>query len=246
MVPAPPQLATALAKEAVFNDHRVKFTTHTALLESVKSTLKGSEIIETSTDSCQHNKWRGCYSQTNKEDCEDEYERDCQWFEGTNIRKSWEKIYEVEQEDDGVCFPKYSPGFDFWSEGEDTGNLCNYASDQCTITYERNLIAGGLFDTKWNIKKNGRCEPGGDWEEERQQLCLAVGDCGVKTNYISTYGNTFWGELFSGKTEDGTYNKAHFGETARSRNANPPDDGRDEELEDLYDQQSDSDEGYGP
>jgi hypothetical protein len=186
-------------------------------IESSIETIRNGETIDYSTDSCQVNRWETCYEQEEEEDCTDNIERDCSWIElETEANTVVQKILNlrkrvlvnkglptIDDEDiESVCFPKYAPGFNFWDNSEDTSLRCALVSDQCEIKYEKKL--GG----KWKAVKNEECVAGHSWESNLQNLCSAVGDCGVKTNYIGEKGSNLWSELFTGKG----YDDEHFDE----------------------------------
>lgn len=166
-------------------------------------------IGDFSVASCNANLWWDCVLIDNEADCSDIEVRDCQWIEGqTNafftddegVRYVVNEDGElVEQEEDETregasCVPKYTPGFDFWTEAGVDETLsaeewCPFAQDQVVVTFEKGLV------TSWGCKDN--CEyvdynDGDDpreakvnekWENEKNNLCVAFGDCGSSVNY---------------------------------------------------------------
>jgi len=46
------------------------------------------------------------------------------------------------------------------------------------------------------------CLEGNDWGEEKENMCVALGDCGVKTNYLGQSGFNIWDDLFVYEGED--------------------------------------------
>ncbi len=125
------------------------------------------EINGFKTAACRVNKWQDCNSQTAQKDCENEDRRDCKWIgeNKANIK----------------CVPKYSPGFDFWETGNDAESLCQSASTQCIVEYEKGLTGGK------KCVENCECI-GQGWQNQMNQLCISLGDCGSKTNYIGVQG----------------------------------------------------------
>ncbi len=120
--------------------------------------------IQTSGDgfsqaACRVNRWQDCTAQKEKQDCENTDRRDCLW--------------KAEQ---SLCVPKNSPGLKFW-EGEETINICAQANSACTVTFEKGLFGGEKC-------KNG-CECLTDkWQKQRTDICMSLGDCGPKINWI--------------------------------------------------------------
>ena len=127
------------------------------------------------TAACRVNKWQDCVAQEKKLDCENEDKRDCSWILNDKPK----------DEDDGKCTPKFAPGFDFWqasSEGvSDAESLCAVADNKCTVVFEKGLLGG------WECKQNCECLTD-KWKEDQSRMCVALGDCGVSTNYIGQKG----------------------------------------------------------
>jgi hypothetical protein len=77
---------------------------------------------------------------------------------------------------DGVCVPDIPPGLKFWQEG-DSQSQCSLASSKCIVTYEI-----GKFSGKQCV---GNCECiNEDWALAMNRVCMSLGDCGAKTNFI--------------------------------------------------------------
>jgi len=123
------------------------------------------EINGFKTAACRVNKWQDCSSQTEKQDCENEDRRNCKWVEGDKIK----------------CAPKFAPGFDFWNSEGDSQSICSSASATCTVKYEKGL-AGGK-----KCVENCECI-GQGWKDKQNQVCLSLGDCGSKTNFLGIQG----------------------------------------------------------
>lgn len=130
-----------------------------------------SSIGDFSTAACRVNKWQNCLSQDEKIDCENEDRRDCSWISDSD-----------EISDKAIaCVPKYAPGFNFWEDG-DAESLCSTADKKCTIIYEKGLLGGK------KCKENCECEDEDKWEDKMNNICKAIGDCGVKKNYLGKWG----------------------------------------------------------
>lgn len=143
--------------------------------------------IETSSGSfqesaCRVNRWQDCVQQDEKEDCENIDKRDCFWAEGVSFTKTEEEntgesggAAGLVEGGDGACVPSYPSGFKFWEEGETEG-ICQTASAQCVVTYEK-----GLFGSK---KCEDNCECLEDqWAQKVNQVCAGIGDCGGYVNW---------------------------------------------------------------
>lgn len=133
-----------------------------------------SEVNTFSTAACSVNMWQDCYSQTNERDCTNIDKRDCRWIIGVSILKdeddlglvlntdgelvsvSDEEDFEIENGNlvEASCIPKYAPGFDFWEEGTDAGDICERASTVCYVEYSAyatdigGTAGGGLWGNK--------------------------------------------------------------------------------------------------
>ncbi len=119
---------------------------------------------------CRVNRWQFCLVQDNQKDCENQDQRDCIWKPGISFNASAS----------GVCVPKNSPGLKFW-EGDEARNICAQASATCIVTWEESLTGGK------ECKENCQCIEN-NWQQQRQEVCTALGDCGSKTNWIGAEG----------------------------------------------------------
>jgi len=147
--------------------------------------------IETSSGSfeesaCRVNRWKDCVEQDEQEDCENEDKRDCFWVEGVSFSRTEEgntgesgSVMGLVEGGDGVCVPNFPPGFKFWEEGEAEG-ICQTASAQCIVTYEK-----GLFGSK-ECKENCECLED-EWAQKMNNICASLGDCGGYVNYVGKY-----------------------------------------------------------
>jgi hypothetical protein len=80
----------------------------------------------------------------------------------------------------GACFPKYPPGFNFYesSEGNDICALANY---ECVVKYDKKLIG------EKKCIENCDCLSE-EFEDERNKMCVSLGDCGNSVNYLGHEG----------------------------------------------------------
>ena len=202
-----------------------------------------SEEVPFRNAACRVNRWRDCYSQNNKESCEDT-SRDCKWQEGASILKDetgltlvvndrgelvpreiedgfnlWyafvgkqpplDKIEEKRENwTEAACVPKYSPGFDFWGEEGDAAEVCQIANTQCVVKYKSEGILAAFNpddeEQNWTLDKertiilcldeNGNYEE--QWKTNFSNLCLSLGDCGVKVNYLGSEGSNTDDDIF--------------------------------------------------
>ncbi|MEX0920972.1 MAG: hypothetical protein WDZ62_01785 [Candidatus Pacearchaeota archaeon] len=116
-----------------------------------------------------------------------------------------------------ACIPKYPVGTFFWEpetrkeilQGESSGQLCMIGGDFCVARFERTRIAGILGEDFKCVENcdcvgldEGDSRPGrtsaensifnSDWFEHRNDMCVALGDCGLIENYIGEQGR--WSE----------------------------------------------------
>jgi len=166
-------------------------------LENIRETSLG-DFTEAA---CRVNRWQDCSAQSNKADCVNGDVRDCKWLDGfeyvfmggignsSNLDSSSISVaqgllgeFEAGTRDVGGCVPKNPPGFNFW-EGEEATNLCGQANAFCPVTYEK-----GFGDDDWECVENCECLPGGAIEVKRVQMCMNLGDCGPKVNWIGDKG----------------------------------------------------------
>lgn len=120
---------------------------------------------------CVVNLWQDCVAQTNKEDCEDIYARDCQWISGHSILKDEDGnalgFFSNDIKIPGSCAPKYAPGFDFWVGERHGTEICSLASTTCVVKYEIGILRSKnkLEQRDWDEKikfcvENCYCIPG--------------------------------------------------------------------------------------
>ena len=144
------------------------------------------------TSACRVNMWQDCSVQRNKKDCENSDRRDCQWIpEETEVK---EREGGIEGLISGIsgnlkkriiyggrCVPLYQPGFNFWEAEGDAESICATANTQCVVGYE------GKIGEKTKAVKNQEClNPG--WANSMNNVCISLGDCGSKINYLDIEG----------------------------------------------------------
>ncbi len=76
-----------------------------------------------------------------------------------------------------ICAPKYVPGFDLTQRGTGAAAICSIANQQCQVVYVKELFGG------WQCKANCECQTS-SFAEQMNDLCISLGDCGTKVNYI--------------------------------------------------------------
>lgn len=91
-----------------------------------------------------------------------------------------------------ICAPKYSPGFNLNDRGEGASAICSYASQKCQVVYVKGL--GG-----WDCKANCECETA-KFAEQMNDLCISLGDCGSKANYLGDFSKN--SKIFRSKNKD--------------------------------------------
>tara|TARA_Y100000310_G_C20697465_1_gene826714 strand:+ start:767 stop:2275 length:1509 start_codon:yes stop_codon:yes gene_type:complete len=126
---------------------------------------------------CRVNRWQDCTAQLEEDDCLNSDRRDCDWVEGEALAG----ITAQELEADGVCLPENSPGLQFW-EGEEAQSHCSQGDFGCIVTYEEDLFGDEECVDNCHCLEES-------WEEEKANICTALGDCGPKVNWIGDEGS---------------------------------------------------------
>ena len=121
---------------------------------------------------CRVNRWRECTAQTSKLDCDNTDRRDCFWKDDISLGGN--------KSINGVCLPKNTPGIKFW-EGEEAKSICAQGNVQCIVTFEKGIIGGEKCVSNCDCLTD-------DWKKQRAEICLALGDCGPKINWIGDEG----------------------------------------------------------
>ena len=153
------------------------------------------------SSACRVNKWQDCLAQQTQQDCENFEKRDCVWKEGYSILKNEKgNQQELKNNEDklvkATCIPKYVPGLNFYQENSDADSVCVQASRTCTIKVNKNIL--GSIQGKTIQQMCDEHRSSGDvsgceclensWLAKANNLCVALGDCGVKENYIGEEG----------------------------------------------------------
>lgn len=127
---------------------------------------------------CRVNRWQDCVVQTNKLDCENSDKRDCAWKEGVSLASN--SSAKASDKNSGACVPQISPGLKFW-DGSEAQSICAQANAKCIVTFEKGLFSGE--------KCVGNCDCLTDeWTKQRNDVCMALGDCGAKINWVGDSG----------------------------------------------------------
>ncbi|MBI2452481.1 hypothetical protein HYV50_05425 [Candidatus Pacearchaeota archaeon] len=158
---------------------------------------------------CRVNRWQDCTAQRSQRDCENSDKRDCKWFNGIGYVLMGSILNGSSLDDNslasarqrasgaiqaqggleniprGACVPKVTPGLNFWT-GDEARGICAQANAICPVTYEKKAVGGG----DWKCVKNCECDPNEHPEvlAQRLQLCMSLGDCGPKVNWVGDKG----------------------------------------------------------
>lgn len=142
---------------------------------------------------CRVNRWQSCTGQTSRSDCENTDQRDCKWLGAGDY---------VSSNSSNACVPLNSPGLKFW-EGDEAKTVCAMGSSTCKVRLEQTLLESTTGE--WNIVDGGACASVGSggkisikesWKISMNERCNAVGDCGVKTNWIGEDGELALNDMF--------------------------------------------------
>ena len=148
------------------------------------------------TASCVVNEWQNCVGVTNKADCEDSEKGDCKWVLGAILNNTLTSTTTA----DGACVPLYAPGLNFWNDTtKEAETACFTASQACVVKFSRTKLDAAQGNA-WKCTENCQClglqyhgsikdaKLDNPWSKQQMGLCLALGDCGSKTNYVQTKG----------------------------------------------------------
>ncbi len=151
---------------------------------------------------CKKNEWESCSSQNTNTSCNDAEKRDCIWISvdaGTSdtyyFSDAGLKNDDSSSAPDGLCLPRYQPGFN--RDQEDNvigGEICGLASSVC---YVGTPLSGADCNVN-NPDMNCSCLDKYDddsnsyvWKDNLNAVCTQLGDCGSKVNYVGTFGYTY-------------------------------------------------------
>ena len=112
-------------------------------------------------------------------------------FGGSDDSKTTEKSSGVIAGGSGICLPDFAPGLKFWEEGN-AQPICALGNGKCVVEFEK-----GLIGSKKCIK-NCECLTAA-WKDKMNEVCMAIGDCGDKTNFVGKKGGTTIGWKLDGK-----------------------------------------------
>ncbi|MEK6841868.1 MAG: hypothetical protein AABX91_01815 [Nanoarchaeota archaeon] len=170
--------------------------------DSLRQSICHEDTIEGySVAACVANNWRDCVDQKNKTVCEDAQKRDCKWVVGSALQipglSDNETGVTYVLDDDGnlvpragstgtvgaACVPRYAPGLN--TNTTEAEIACFAASETCLVKFGRQ---NRLDD--WSCKSNCQCLKK-EWADGKINQCLALGDCGVKKNYLGQKGESY-------------------------------------------------------
>ncbi|MBI2109971.1 hypothetical protein HYT58_02245 [Candidatus Woesearchaeota archaeon] len=131
---------------------------------------------------CRPNRFQECSNITSPENCEEIQSRDCIWIPAGVTNPL------------GTCVPFVPPGLKFW-DGEsefaperDAGDVCSKGSETCKVSFIRGGGSRWLGIGKgWECKENCNCLED-EWVTAVSAVCRALGDCGIKTNFLKVKG----------------------------------------------------------
>jgi hypothetical protein len=154
---------------------------------------------------CVVNLWLSCYAQNNSKDCQNQDVRHCMWFPASENDGFYFSSKGGLSNDSGgthpsgLCLPEYSPGLLFWDDQGKYGNIvaantiCPAASAYCGVKYSDSVVFG-----KHHCYENCSCvDSNGAWQQSLNKICSAMGDCGVKVNYLGKNGGTVFADQFT-------------------------------------------------
>lgn len=116
------------------------------------------------------------------------------------------KTYNEEEYFHFLCLPKYAPGFnlqpDSDAEADSIVDNCGLASEVCQVTYQTSIFHRPDRE-KGDCEENCYCLPeDGPWLIYKTNMCQALGDCGVKVNYIEEEGEDNWYDFIKRSVKD--------------------------------------------
>jgi hypothetical protein len=155
------------------------------------------------TANCKANLWQSCIGQNNSADCNDINVRDCTWVEqnGYYFSDGGLKNDVVSGNPTGMCVPKYQPGFE--RDGSDNvigGDVCAMSSAVCYVEMQKGVGGDWYCSDKNSLgisihnncscisDANGNYDSGKTWGASLNNICVQIGDCGKKTNYLGILG----------------------------------------------------------
>ena len=128
---------------------------------------------------CRENKWQDCYSQKTKLACENVDARDCKWISDAAPLTGGERKF---GKGEGACVPDIAPGLAFWQPGDAQG-ICSLGNAKCVVTFEKTTLGEKkCIDNCECLEKA--------WKESMNEVCISLGDCGNKENWVGAEGYT--------------------------------------------------------
>jgi hypothetical protein len=112
-----------------------------------------------------------------------------------------------------MCVPKYPPGFYKKEADQNDAGICAFANQMCSTVWMKESTAFTFGATAhWECKAGCDCitgstpeeaEPSNKFVNEMQALCVSMGDCGAKVNYIGDVGGALQGYALKKAEYDG-------------------------------------------
>ncbi len=169
------------------------------------------------------NKWQDCYFQNSSASCLNNESRNCKWITGASILKDpatgQPLVYDEGQDllvistgrsdtrPEASCVPRYPPGFDSSTSGSatdtSTSTICGLASRTCIVNLTRGVA--GAIGNFWRVPDAElpvKCLYGNEtlvdeWASKMENMCRALGDCGLSANYVGRDGSNVRSNLFT-------------------------------------------------
>lgn len=150
------------------------------------------------TSNCKVNEWGDCIFQNKSSDCLNVDVRDCNWIKLKDSNgyyfssDNYLKNDDDSSAPDGICVPKYQPGFT--PNGEGGTPSCGLASTVCYVKMNKWWLSGAINKDNADWKCDDK-NPGNNcscldnsWKQDMNDICVQMGDCGIKKNYIGELG----------------------------------------------------------
>ena len=133
----------------------------------VQTEIESQDYGDLSISACTVNEALNCFARTSggKEYCE---EHEHCIMKSINVDSGFKF---------DVCVGQYPRGFDLTTQSEEAQEICGAASQECIVTYVKELFGG------WKCVQNCQCRTK-KFTEQMSDLCISMGDCGSYVNYL--------------------------------------------------------------
>lgn len=143
-------------------------------IESKTDVGNGKKI---SNAACKLNTWQLCLDMNSDTSTKAKCEKNSDCFLKKVAVSDW--IFDI-------CVPRYAPGFLFDENGRGEGAeaICSTATQSCTKKEVKTLTKG------WECKTGCDCDKS-TFTEQMNNLCVSLGDCGAKANYLGDVSESY-------------------------------------------------------